>query len=36
MTLNDQTKMTELEYTATVQKSITSKIVIRDGSPMVC
>jgi len=35
MTLYDQTKMTEREYTTTAQRRIT-KIGIKDGSPMVC
>jgi len=36
MTLYDEAKMTELQHTSAVQRSITSEIGIRDGSPMVC
>jgi len=36
MTLYDQTKMTELEHTATVQKALPAKIGIRYESPVVC
>jgi len=36
MTSYDQTKMTDLEHATAEQRSITSKIGIRNGSPMVC
>jgi len=38
MTSYDQTQMTELEHTTTVQRSITSenRHTVRRGGPMVC
>ena len=36
MTSCEQTKMADLELTATVQKALPIKIDIRDGIAMVC